>query len=88
MVLSRLTVCQKFDIMQPRWKDHVVLLKNSHIGTHNEITFRYAPTYPDKYYLSGDKARTFPIELMETKNGNKLTMRVVPLDDLEVLERA
>lgn len=82
MILSRLTPCQTIDIWQPRWKDRTVLIAKFKVGEHNEITFSKTPSMPKKYYISGAKCRTYPINT----NG-KLDCYVVPIDDLEVLER-
>lgn len=81
MILSRTTPCQKIDIVQPRWHNRTVLIAKYKVGEHNEITFQ-AKSMPDKYYISGSKARTYPIN----SNG-KLDCYVVPLNDLELLER-
>lgn len=82
MKLSRLTPCQQIEIWQPRWKDRTVLIAKHKVGTHNEITFTKAPTYPHKYYLSGKTIQSSPLDT----NG-KIDVYAVPLKELEVLER-
>lgn len=82
MVLSKNTPCQKLTIWQPRWKDRTVLIARYKVGTHNEIVFEKAPSMPGSYYISGNAARLYPT----TTNG-KLECYVIPLDDLEPLER-
>lgn len=82
MKLSRTTPCQVIDIWQPRWKDRTVLIAKFKVGTHNEIVFSKTPSLPDKYYLSGERIRSYP-----TNNNGKIECYVVPLDDLEILER-
>lgn len=82
MKLSKDTPCQTFTIWQPRWRDKKVLLAAFKVGTHNLITFTKAPTYPDTYYVSGEKVRAC------TKGNNgKIPTYEVPLDYLELLER-
>jgi hypothetical protein len=82
MLLPRLTTCQKFEIIQPRWHDRTVLLARHKVGTHNSVVFTNAPTYPGEYYVSGrDVTRS---EL--TTNGT-IQCFAVPLDYLEPLER-
>jgi hypothetical protein len=82
MILNRTTSCQRINIWQPRWKDRTVLIACYKVGTHNEITFSKTKSMPEKYYISGINISKYPI----TDNG-KLKCYVVPLDDLEVLER-
>lgn len=82
MRLDRKTICQKIEIWQPRWHDRKVLIAKHKVGTHNEITFTKAPTYPDHYYLSGNEIQSSPLDT----NG-KIDCYAVPLSKLEVLER-
>ena len=88
MVLSRTTVCNLFTVYKPRWHDRQALLKNNRIVTHNQIVFPNAPTMAGDWYISGEKARTFPTMEMKRRAGGYVTMRVIPLDELEILERA
>lgn len=83
MILSRNTPCQAFSIFQPRWKDRTVMLANYKVGTHNSIKFTKAPTMEGEYYISGAKAKTFPLE----SNGT-IQCYCVPLSELEPLERS
>ncbi len=87
MILKNDTICQEFVIYNPRWNDRMVLLADFKIGTHNAITFPSARTLPGTWYISGEKARMYGTEPFKTKSGRFMTMRVVPLDALEVLER-
>lgn len=82
MILSRTTPAHKIEIWQPRWKDRTVMLAKFKVGTHNEITFTKTKSLPETYYISGEKARTFPLE----PNG-KILCYCVPIDELEILER-
>lgn len=82
MILGRLTTAQRFEIIQPRWRDRVVLIKASRVGTHNSIVFTNAPTYPGEYYVSGRDAHMCKLD----SNG-KIPCYAVPLDLLEPLER-
>lgn len=83
MILARTTSCNLIEIWQPRWKDRTVLIAKYKVGTHNEIVFKKAPTFPDRYYLSGETIRNYPL----SSNG-KLMCYQVPVDELEILERA
>ena len=38
--------------------------------------------YPNPLYISGEKARSFPLEEMKTKAGGIVRVRAVPLQDL------
>ena len=87
MRLARLTPTNKHTIYMPRWHDRVVLVADYKIGIHNTIVFPQAPTLPGEWYISGMDAKAHPIEFMKTKSGGNLAMRVIPLDDLEPLER-
>lgn len=87
MILSRLTPAVRFTVFNPRWHDRKALLMDFRIGTHNEITFPKANSLPGSYYISGKQANTYPTTQMKTKTGQHVTMRVVPLDELESLER-
>ena len=82
MSLARDTVCQQFDIWQPRWKDRTVLLAAHKVGTHNLVVFTKAPTLPGEYYISGRDVHM----CSKTTNG-KIEVYEVPLKFLEPLER-
>jgi len=82
MLLSRTTPCQTIDIWQPRWKDRVVMIAKYKVGQHNEIHFSKTPSMKGAYYLSGEKAKDYPVET----NG-KVDCYAVPLNELELLER-
>ena len=82
MSIGKFTVCQKIEIWQPRWHDRKILIAKFKVGTHNEITFKKAPSLPETYYLSGETIRKYPLE----SNG-KVACYAVPIDELEVLER-
>lgn len=87
MKLSKTTQCSLFQIQVPRWKERVVGLADYRLSTHNEIHIlakdkegkRY---YPDNYYISQEKARSYPLQ---TRSG--IDLRLVPINDLETLER-
>lgn len=87
MKISRLTPCQKLEILNPRWHDRVVLLADFKLGTHNIITFPKAKSLEGEWYISGAKAKSFPIEGLKTKSGSIMQVRAIPLDELEPLER-
>jgi len=82
MVLPRLTVAQKFDILQPRWHDNKVLLACHKIGTHNSILFTNAPTLPGEFYISGRDATR-----CDKESNGRIWCYAVPMRFLEPLER-
>jgi len=74
----------KHDIIAPRWHDRVVLIADYKIGQTNIIVFR-ANSMPGEYKISGQLARSFPLEDMRTKSGTIMKMRAIPLDALEAV---
>lgn len=95
MVLNTMTPTQKFEIWQPRWKDMwlegkkmkspIVLLAKHRIGIHNEVEFTKTKTerFKGSWYISGEKASTFPVGT----NGT-LECYEIPFSAFEVLHRA
>lgn len=69
-------------IKSPRWHDRVVLIANHKIGTDNEIVIEHSD-FPQPFYLSGERARTYPTEQLKAKAGGTMTVRAVPLHELE-----
>lgn len=86
-VLSRLTPVVQFKIFNPRWHDRKVLVADYKIATHNQINFPKAASLAGDWYISGRDAKTFPIEAMKTRAGGSINMRVIPINDLQTLER-
>lgn len=92
MKLDRLTVCQLFKIGKPQWngkKQRTVGLNVHKIGWHNEIHIGYKdkdgePLYPFPYYISREQAEKYPIQKLKDK---EVYLRIIPIDDLERLER-
>jgi hypothetical protein len=82
MKLNKLTPCQRIEIYQPRWKDRTVLIATYKVGEHNEIVFTKTKSLPDTYYISGEVAKSYPIQT----NGT-ISCYAVPLSALEQLER-
>ena len=90
MKISRFTPCQVFEIRTPVWGGRKVGLATYKIGTHNEVRVLYKdsegrPVYPLPLYVSGEKARTYPTQ--PVKSNPNVVLHVIPLADLEVLER-
>lgn len=89
-----MTICKHqhtktFGIFSPRWNDRKVLLKDVRLGTHNRIFFTGkdgASMGKDPYYISGRRAKQFGTEMMKTKEGGEVRMRVIPIDELQTLE--
>lgn len=90
MKLSRLTPANIFEIKTPVWGGRKVGLATYKIGTHNEIRITYTDkqgllVYPQPFYISGEKARTYPVQPVRSNPNIKL--HVIPVSDLEILER-
>lgn len=69
-------------ILAPRWHDKVVLVAERRLLAHNEIIIEHKD-FPAPFYLTGKKAREFPLEQMATKAGGTIAVRAVPLVELE-----
>lgn len=65
----------------------MVLLADYKLATHNKIVFPKAKILAGDWYISGTDAKTYTTEPMKTKSGTTMTMRVVPIDALQPLER-
>lgn len=90
MKLGRLTTVQKFDIHEPVWGGRKVGLATYKIGTHNEINIRKKDKdgnliYPQPFYISGEKARTYPTQ--PVRSNPNIILYIIPINDLEILER-
>lgn len=74
-------------IWEPRWSTKDVLVADGKLFTNNEVVItakdakgeRY---FPNPFYISGKRAKEFPLEEMPTKAGGKLAVRAIPLDEL------
>lgn len=90
MKISRFTPCQLFKIKTPVWGGRKVGLATYKVGAHNEIRIETTNKegeliYPQPFYISGEKAKTYPIQPVRSNPNVKLY--VIPVNDLEVLER-
>lgn len=79
-----------FEIKTPVWGGRKVGLATYKVGTHNEIRIltknkEGQPLYPQPLYISGTKAREYPIE--PVKSNPNIKLYIIPVSDLEVLER-
>lgn len=72
----------KIRVWEPRWSTRDVLIADYKIEAHNEINIDWHE-FPDPIYLSGERARTFPLEDMKTKNGSTIKMRAIPIDEIK-----
>lgn len=88
MRLGRSTPRQIIEIKAPRWKERTVGIATWRVGLHNEIRITYRRkgdgefTYPDPFYISGDKIKKYPKQLV----GGGTWLYLVPISDLEILE--
>ena len=90
MKLNKFTSCQLFAIKTPIWGGRKVGLATYKLGTHNEIRIEKRDAsgsllYPQPLYISGEQARKYPIEPVK-KNPN-IKLHIIPISDLQVLER-
>lgn len=91
MKIGRTTPCSVFEIREPVWGGRKVGLATYKISMHNEIRilYKYANSkdrvYPLPLYISGEKARTYPSQ--PVKSNPSIILHVIPISDLEVLER-
>lgn len=90
MKLPRLTPAALFKIKVPVWGGRKVGLATYKIALHNEIRIMAVNTegeliYPRPFYISGEKAKTYPIE--PVRNYPNIKLYIIPISDLELLER-
>lgn len=91
-ILSRMMVCQLFEIRAPIWGGgrRCVGLDEKRIGFHNEIRFLYRRksdgqlSIPDTYYFDGNKLNQVDYPRQVIRN---TTLVLIPFSDLEILER-
>lgn len=69
-------------IIAPRWHDRTVLVADWKLGKENMIRINHA-SFPSSFYITGEKARTYPVETKKTKGGQSFNVRVIPINDLE-----
>lgn len=87
--LSVSTPCNYIQIKYPRWKQRVVGVAKYRVGTHNAIEItatdkkgeRY---YPDMYYMSGEDIQRHEVQKLP---GSGVELYLVPINELEILER-
>lgn len=92
MTLPENTPAQLFNIRIPVWNSgkRMVGLASYKIGNHNEIRILAKNkggerTYPQPFYISGSKARSYDTQPVKTHPDILLYM--IPIADLEVLNR-
>lgn len=68
-------------IIAPRWHDRTILVADHKIGGINQIGIDHHE-FPEPYYMSGDKLQSYPTQIVKSKQGRDILMRVVPLTDL------
>lgn len=69
-------------IIEPRWHDRVVLIADRRLMNENEIIIGHKD-FPTGFYITGERAREFPLMQMKTKSGHTIAVREVPLSELE-----
>ncbi len=79
-----------FKIKAPIWGTRSVGLATYKVRDENYITIEKTdlsgePVYPGQFYISGAKAKTYPVE--PVPKYPKITLYIIPIDDLSVVER-
>lgn len=69
------------DVWQPRWHDRTVLLAPWKVGNENMIKIGHR-SFPEPFYMSGEKIRTYPKTKVDRKGAAPVEMYVVPINDL------
>ena len=75
-------------IWEPRWHDKVVLIADRRLMAENEILVTEKDIngqfyFPSSFYITGKKAREYPLEKLKAKTGYTIDVRAVPIDALE-----
>lgn len=75
-------------LLAPRWRDRVVLVAERRLLDHNEVVITAKDAkgelyFPAPMYITGERARQFPLEQMKTKAGGTIAVRCVPLTEME-----
>jgi len=88
MQLPRLQPVQYIEIKKPRWKQRVVGIASYRVGTHNQINIIAKDKtgklyYPNDYYMSGEDIKKYDKQTL----GSGVVLHLVPISDLEILER-
>ena len=74
-------------IKSPRYRDRTVLLARYRLPAGQDVDVKITEgAYKGVYKVRNDVICKSPIENMKTRNGTLLSMRAVPLDDLERIE--
>lgn len=68
-------------ILEPKWSTKQILVADYKIGTDNEIVIKHHD-FPEPFYMSGEKLRSYPKQIVKSKQGNEIEMRCVPLEKL------
>ena len=68
-------------IIEPRWHDRTVLVADWKLAPVNYVVIEHKD-FPEPFYLTAERARQFPIQQIETKQGHMVNMRVIPLEAL------
>ena len=72
------------EVWQPRYHDRVVLLARYRLPCGQDVDLRIkSGAYKGEYRVPNSVITKSPIELMTTKGGRTIQMRVVSLDELE-----
>ena len=90
MKLSRFTPANKIEIKAPIWNTQEIGIATFRVGHHNEIHILKTDKdgkrlHPLPLYMSGADIKTHPIE--PVKSNHNIKLYIVPISELEVLER-
>lgn len=68
-------------IIAPRWHDRTILVADYKIGRENEIVIEHHE-FSQPFYMLGSTLKSFPTQIVKSKQGNNIVMRVIPLSEL------
>lgn len=90
MILSKNTPAQLIEIREPIWDGRKIGIATYKIGNHNEIrilkkNINGERTYPQPFYISGERARQYPEQAV--KSNPNIKLYIIPIADLQTLER-
>lgn len=89
MRLKKTDVVVEIPIIAPKWVSREIYIATYKVGEHNVISFTSDSAkkqYPGQYYIAGKDVRKYPIFDMPTKNGGKIRVYQVSLDELILYE--
>jgi hypothetical protein len=72
------------NILHPRWRDRVILPRVDRFKPGGNIITIAHPNWSSKYYLTGSKAASYPIETVRGKTAS-YSVYAIPLSELQTV---